>query len=199
MTDTAAGNGISRFSPWFWGASFIVAMFGAGIFARVVDLDAFWSMAIMVPPMLLLIPMIRSSQKRGVALGCMSPALVQYNRRALIWSFTYVIALLVAVMAQDRLEPKGPLLWLIAMLPALPVFYFVHTLRSYLREEQDEYLRMNFVEQALWGLGLLLVLATFWGFLESFGVVPHAPGWLALPVWAIGMGIAGFLKKMWKA
>ena len=185
-----------KLRPMFWGVAFVVAMFGAGIFARTVGLNDFWSMAIMLPPMLLLIPLIRLGEKYGTALGCTSQALVRYNRRALAWSFAYVIALFIAVVAKDRLDPHGPLLWLVAALPSLPIFYFVYTLHAYLREEDDEYLKMRFVEQALWGLGLLLVLATFWGFLESFGAVPHAAGWLALPVWAIGMGLAAFWKKL---
>lgn len=199
MANAGTDNITGKMSPWIWGASFIIAMFGAGIFARAVGLNDFWSMAIMVPPMLLLIPLIRSGEKRGAELGCMSPALKRYNRRALIWSFAYVSALFFAVTVQAQVDLKGPSLWLIAVLPSLPIFYFVYTLFAYLREEQDEYLKMNFVEQMLAGLGLLIVLATLWGFLGSFGVVPHAPGWLALPVWAIGMGIAGFVKKLQKA
>jgi hypothetical protein len=196
MTESAASSGPAKARPILWGFAFVFAMFGAGIFARTVDLNDFWSMAIMVPPMLLLIPLIRSGERRGSELGCNSQALVRYNRRSLIWSFTYMIALFVAVMAKDRLDPQGAVLWLVAMLPSLPIFYFVYTLRAYLREEEDEYLKMRFVEQALWGLALLLVLATFYGFLESFGAVPHAAGWLALPVWAIGMGAAGVWMKV---
>jgi hypothetical protein len=196
MIDRSADAGSVKSRPMLWGAAFFVAMFGAGIFARSVGLNDFWSMAIMMPPMLLLIPLIRSGEKYGAQSGCTSQALLRYNRRALAWSFAYVAALFVAVMAKDQLDPRGPLLWLVATLPALPVFYFVYTLHAYLREEQDEYLKMRFVEQALWGLGLLLVLATFYGFLESFGVVPHAAGWLALPVWAIGMGAAGLWSKV---
>jgi hypothetical protein len=195
MAEAAYEKPAQKWTTWVWGVAFMVSMFGAGIFARIIGLDDFWSMAIMLPPMLLLIPLIRSGEQYGAETGCGSPALVQYNRRALMWSFAYVITLFIAVMAQDRFEPEGLLLWLVAILPALPIFYFVYTLRTYLREEQDEYLKMQFVEHALWGLGLLLVLATFWGFLESFGAVPHAPGWLALPVWAIGMGLAAFWKK----
>jgi hypothetical protein len=182
-------------STGLWGLAFFVTMFGAGIGARIVNLNGFWSMAVMLPPMLLLIPLIRAGQARAAALGCSSPAFQRYNLRALRWSFVYVLALFIAVTAQDRLDPDGPLLWLVAILPALPIFYFVYTLRAYLREEEDEYLKMRFVDNALWGLGGLMVIATFWGFLESFRLVPHAHGGLALPVWAIGMGAAGMIQK----
>jgi hypothetical protein len=196
MAEMTAADKTRLNRPAFWGITFVFAMFGSGIFARTIGLNDFWSMAIMVPPMLLLIPLIRSSQQRGAELGCNSQALIRYNRRALFWSFGYVAALFIAVTVKDRLDPQGLLLWLVAVLPALPIFYFVYTLRAYLREEDDEYLKMRFVEQSLWGLGALLVLATFYGFLESFGLVPHAAGWLALPIWAIGMGAAGIWQRM---
>jgi hypothetical protein len=182
-------------SALLWGALFMIAMFGAGIGARLVNLNGFWSMVVMLPPMLLLIPYLRTYEARAAAQGCVSPALIRYNRRQLIWAFVYVAALFIAITAQDRLDPNGALLWAVAMLPALPIFYFVYSLRAYLREEDDEYLKMRFVDQALWGLGGLMVIATFWGFLESFGAVPHAAGWLALPIWAIGMGAAGIIQK----
>jgi hypothetical protein len=194
MFDAAPGTS-RRHATSLWGIAFIATMFGAGIGARIVNLNGFWSMVVMLPPMLLLIPYLRTYEARATAQGCASPALVRYNRRQLIWAFVYVAALFIAITAQDRLDPDGALLWFVAMLPALPIFYFVYTLRAYLREEDDEYLKMRFVDQALWGLGGLMILATFWGFLESFRVVPHAAGWLALPVWAICMGAAGMIQK----
>ena len=42
---------------------------------------------------------------------------------------------------------------------------------------------------SLIGLGLVLSAGSFWGFLETFGLVPHVPGWWAVPIWAIGMGL----------
>ena len=57
-------------------------------------------------------------------------------------------------------------------------------------EEEDEYLRYRFVRAALFWLGTLLTLATVWGFFEQFDLVPHAPGWMAVPVFALGLGIA---------
>lgn len=198
MEDAMQGRGRTNSKVWLWGVAFVAAMFGAGIFARVVNLNAFWSMAIMIPPMLLLVPFLRSAQQHGKALGCSSRALVRYNRRSLIWSFAYVAALFVTITVKSQFDPKGVLLWLIAILPVLPIGYFVYTLHAYLREEDDEYLKKHFVEQALWGLGALLLLATLWGFLESFDLVPHAHGWLALPVWALGMGVAGIWNRFRK-
>ena len=174
----------------FWALAFLVGTFGTGIAARMVGLSGVWTMIVMLPPMLLLIPLVRSTERNNAAQGCASPALRQYNRRALIWAFAYVATLFLAVTIHDSLRPHGPLLWLIGVMPSLPILYMVWSLYRYLIEETDEYLKMRNAGNALFGLGLLLVVATFWGFLESFGALPHAPGWLAVPVWAIGLGVA---------
>ena len=180
----------ARRAPLFWGLAFVFAMFGMGIAARAAQLDGVWSMIVMLPPMLLLIPLVRSTERGGNFAGCTSPALKRYNRRGLIWAFTYMAALFFAVTVHDKWNPEGPLLWLIAVLPALPIVYFVWSLYRYLIEESDEYLRMRYVGHALFGLGLLLIVATVWGFLESFKLVPHVESWMVVPVWGIGLGLA---------
>jgi hypothetical protein len=180
----------------FWAFAFVAGMFGTGALTRILDFNSFWSMAVMVPPMLLLIPMLRASEKAGATCGSISPAIKAYNRRSLIWSFSYFIALFIAITALHQWKPSGPLLWAIAILPSLPIVYFVWALGRYLIEESDEYMRMRQVSAALFATGCLLVAATFWGFLETFGVAPHVPGWVAVPVWAIGLGLGQLFNKV---
>src|SRR3546814_2553746 len=92
---------------------------------------------------LLLIPLVRSTERSGNIAGCNSPALKRYNRRVLIWAFAYVAALFFAISVNNVLNPEGPVLCLIAVLPALPIVYFVWVLYRYLIEETDEYLKMR--------------------------------------------------------
>jgi hypothetical protein len=117
----------------------------------------------------------------------------------LIWSFAYIGALFGAITVYHELKPTGPLLWLIAVLPALPILYFVWAVGRYLTEETDEYQRMKQVTSALFATGWLLILATIWGFLETFEVVPHVPSWAVIPVWAIGLGVAQIWAAMRRA
>lgn len=197
MPNEGADENRATAGAFFWSIAFIAAMFGAGLFARMIDLNSFWSMAVMVPPMLLLFPMVKAAQRRQQAVcGNVSPAIIAYNRRMLIWSFAYVIALFLAVSVHSQLKPTGPMLWAIAVLPAFPILYFVWALGRYLVEETDEYIRMKHVLAALFATGLLLVLATVWGFLETFDVAPHVPAWAAIPVWAIGLGIGSAWSKV---
>lgn len=180
---------------WLWGAAFFIGMFGMGILARRLDLPSIPSMLIMLPPMLLLIPLVRASERAQRACGALSPATQRYNRRAMLWSFGYVFLLTVSVIGSRTLHLTGPLLWLLAVLPALPILYLLWAMGRYLAEEQDEYLRMRVVNAALFSTGLLLAVATVWGFLETFALVPHAPGWMAVPIWAVGLGLAGCVNR----
>ena len=67
--------------------------------------------------------------------------------------------------------------YFVAIFPALPIIGIFGALGRYLVEEQDEYVRMLMVRQALWASGFALSLATVWGFLENFGLVGHADGY----------------------
>jgi hypothetical protein len=188
------GETIDRRPVWLWGAAFFVGMFGTGFTARALDLGSIASAAVMIPPMLLLIPFVRASEKAQKACGALSPATLRYNRRGLTWAFGYVVLLFAAVAGQ-KAGAQGPLLWLLALLPVLPILYLLWSMARYLVEEQDEYLRMKVVNAALSATGLLLAVATAWGFLETFGLVPHVPGWAAVPVWAVGLGAASFVGR----
>ncbi len=51
--------------------------------------------------------------------------------------------------------------------------------------EAGEFLRQRAIHAALIGLVAVLVLATVWGALELFRLVPHAAGWWAVPAFAV--------------
>jgi hypothetical protein len=62
-------------------------------------------------------------------------------------------------------------------------------------EEKDEYLRSRHVHHALVATGVTLSLATVWGFLEQFNVVPHVAAYWVFPAWAMSLG----LSQCWSA
>jgi hypothetical protein len=192
-TQSETGNG--RRISLYWGAAFVIGTFGTGTLARYFQLDGWLTMAVMIPPMLLLIPFLRSVERANIQAGNSSPAMQRYNRRALIFAFGYMAALFAAIGATDMFKPQGAVAWVLAILPSLPIAYMVYAMGRYLTEEDDEYLRMKAASAALIATGLLLVVATTWGFLESFGLVPHQPGWWAVPVWAVGLGLGQLVMK----
>ena len=118
----------------------------------------------------------------------------------LIWSFAYVAALFGAISIHDAIKPTGPLLWLIAVLPALPILYFVWALGRYLVEETDEL--YPHAQPPPRSLQHSLPPACCWCW-RRFGVfwkrsaLPrtflHGQ---RLPVWAIGLGLGHFYNKV---
>lgn len=140
--------------------------------------------------MLLVVPMIRSMKARGPTGSGTGPAAIRYTKRIGISSALYVLGLGIAITIDRRMELSTALAFALAMLPVLPIFGMIWAMARYLIEEQDEYLRHRAAMASLAGLGLLLAVASFWGFLETFGIVPHAEGWWALPIWAVGMGVS---------
>lgn len=140
--------------------------------------------------MLLLVPMIRSMKAAGPTGSSNSAAAIRYTKRIGISSALYVLGLGIAITLDRNRELSTALAFAIAMLPVLPIFGMIWSMGRYLVEEKDEYLRHRAAMASLAGLGLLLGVASFWGFLETFGIVPHAEGWWAVPIWAVGMGLS---------
>jgi hypothetical protein len=64
-----------------------------------------------------------------------------------------------------------------------------------LKEERDEYLRMRMVEQSLVATGIVLAVATLYGFLNAFDLAPRVDAYLAVPLWGIGLGIGRLLQR----
>ena len=140
------------------------------------------------------VTLFRAGESRARAAGNFSPAMGRYNRRMLAASGIYVVGLFGAIWANDSLGADGLLAFLFAFAPSVGVLMMVWAMGRLVAEEDDEYLRFKLVRSALVGLGGLLTLATVWGFFEQFDLVPHAPTWLAVPVFAIGFGFANCLR-----
>ncbi|MEL6541033.1 MAG: hypothetical protein AAFQ34_06490 [Pseudomonadota bacterium] len=125
-----------------------------------------------------------------------SPALVRYNTRFMLAMAGYVLGMLIAISIHNSGMPAGPLAYTVPLLPTLPALAMIVVMGRYLVEETDEYLRHRASLSAIIGLGVVLVLGTVWGFLETFGLVPHIWAWWVVPAWAIGLGIGqGLLSR----
>ena len=154
-------------------------------------IDGTTGFILMVVAMVLLIPMIRAGKRNG----CESAAMQRYNKRVIVSAFGYVLGLGIAITLWREYELSRPLVFAVSMLPTLPTFGVIWAMGRYFAEEQDEYLRHQTTIRALGGLGLVLALGIFWGFLEMFELVPHVWAWWVLPAWALGMGAVQIWQK----
>ena len=68
----------------------------------------------------------------------LSPAARRYMKRFIPSMLLYVVVLTGSIMALDRLAPQGPLLWVLAVAPALPILLVIAVMGLYVVEETDE-------------------------------------------------------------
>jgi hypothetical protein len=180
---------------WVWAAAFVIAMGLAAGIINSVHLGPFGSFAVALVPMLLLIPMVRSTERAAAEVGCATPAMKRYSRRMLVMSFGYLLALFATLGLTRQMDVHGPLLWILALLPTIPITGMIVAMGRLLFEETDEYQRMRMVRASLVATGLVLCFASLWGFLEMFDLVPHVWLWSVFPIWAIGLGIGQLANR----
>jgi hypothetical protein len=120
----------------------------------------------------------------------------RYNMRIIWLSLLYAAFLIPAVYGFKHHLIAGPVAWIVAVLPAIPIIGIFGAMGRYLAEEQDEYVRMLMVRQMLWAMGFTLSVATIWGFLDNFGLVGHVDGYWIVVVWYLGQSIGAIVNKL---
>jgi hypothetical protein len=126
--------------------------------------------------------------------GHVDPAMDAYVRRVVPTMILYVALIIAVPFIIHGLSATGPLLWLLAALPALPlcaVFWFFGRLFTDLR---DDYVRMLEVRKALIATGFALSLASIWGWLEVYGQAPHVSMYVVPVAWFAGLAIGSLVN-----
>jgi hypothetical protein len=102
----------------------------------------------------------------------------------------YLLFLLIAKWSFHHLHPTGLVVYLLAILPALPLVASLAIVGLYIAEESDEFERSILVQSMLWGLGAALAIGTIWGSLEDFAGAPHLSTFYVFLFFWIFMGIS---------
>jgi hypothetical protein len=116
----------------------------------------------------------------------------RYIRRFMPTMFAYVAVLFACVWAIRNWHPTGIGLAVLSVLPALPIIGAIVVIGLYLVEETDEFLRQRIASCMLFGTGVLLAVATVYGFLVNGGAVEADPElflWV-FPLWCASWGLA---------
>jgi hypothetical protein len=175
---------------------FLLLMGATPALAETWGIDGIALLPFFLPALAALVWMSREISANARRRGCATAAGLAYNRRMLPMAAGYVVVLLGAILLHQHYHITGPALYLIAVLPALPLIGIVWALGRFLIEETDEYQRALAVRKMLVASGFLLVVATIWGFLEEFGLVPHLPAYWCFIVWSFGLGIGAIWNKL---
>jgi hypothetical protein len=97
----------------------------------------------------------------------------RYVYRLALTMLLYIVFLFIAQRAFHHHHPTGWIVYLLAVLPALPLIGSLAVVGLYVAEETDEFERFILVQSMLWGLGAALSLGTIWGFLEDYARAPR--------------------------
>lgn len=123
-------------------------------------------------------------------------AVRRYTNRFLIAMGFYCAFLVTAVWAFKHSHPAGPLAYLLAVLPSIPIVATIVIVGVYLAEEKDEFVRNLFIQAAVWGIGATLTVTSVWGFLELFVPVTHLDLYLVFPMFWFFVGISSGLLRL---
>lgn len=63
-------------------------------------------------------------------------------------------------------------------------------------DEEDEFLRMLTVRQALIATGLCLSLCSIYGFLSAYGLMPPVDLYWAAVLWFLGLGVGAIVNRL---
>ncbi|WP_116089927.1 hypothetical protein [Sphingomonas crusticola] len=122
-----------------------------------------------------------------------NPAQRRYHLRIGAAMGLYIIMIAFEHRLFDAAAPSTR--YLLAALPALPVMACFAIMGRYLVEEKDEYIRMQVAVQSLWATGIMLSVATLWGFLEDAGV-PHVPMFYVAVGWFAALGLVACVQRV---
>ena len=108
----------------------------------------------------------------------------------------YVIAIYVTVHYLVLSHTTGSILYVLAVLPALPIIASLVVVGLYLSEETDEFQRRLIEWSLLWAMGGTLATTSVCGFLEMFAHVHltsqyGSPLIWVFPLFWVSTGIAG--------
>jgi hypothetical protein len=102
----------------------------------------------------------------------------------------YILFLFIAQWSFHHLHPTGLIVYVLAVLPALPLIGSLAVVGLYIAEESDEFERSIVIQSMLWGLAGALAVSTIWGFLEDFAKAPHISSFYVYVFFWIFMGIS---------
>lgn len=123
-----------------------------------------------------------------------NPAARAYLHRFVPTMLAYVVLVFAVPVAIRALGAQGLLLWLLALLPALPIIAVFVLIARYIVELTDEYLRVLEVRKALVATAFTLSIASIWGFLEIYADAVHLPTFYIPVIWFGGLGVGSLVN-----
>ena len=125
-----------------------------------------------------------------------TPARRQYLVRTLIVTAIYIAGIFGASYLIRDVGVSRPLAFAGALVPGLAIAGMFYNTLSMIAATTDEFMRMLAVRQQLIAAGFALALASVWGTLEMFDLVPHAEAFYIVMLWAVGLFVGQLSNRI---
>ena len=120
----------------------------------------------------------------------------RYQRRVLTTMAVYMALLFGSVSLVKHMHVQGFWLYVVAVLPAVPVIVVLAAMGRYLQEETDEYLRIVTMRSLLVGTAALMGVIVVNDFLQAIAERPSLPPFTCFMVFVLAFGMAQGVQKL---
>ena len=128
--------------------------------------------------------------------GKWTPVRRQYLVRTLIVTVVYIAGIFGTGYLIRDVGVSRPLAIAVALVPGLAIAGMFYNTLSMIAATTDEFMRMLAVRQQLIAAGFALALASVWGTLEMFDLVPHAEAFYIVVLWAVGLFVGQLSNRI---
>lgn len=129
--------------------------------------------------------------------SCTTKAQRRYTRRILVVMGFYMATVYRVTWMVHRHPPQGWKLYLEAALPTIPVLAMMAVIGLYLREEIDEFKRLQVVRSMLVGIAATFAVSTFADFLRSYHEGQRdLPPFTLFSIFFLAMGLSQAVQAM---
>jgi hypothetical protein len=131
-----------------------------------------------------------------VAAGAWTPVRRQYLIRTLAVMAIYIAGIFGAAYLIEGVGVSRPLAFAVALIPGLAMAGMFYNTLSMIAATKDEFMRMLAVRQQLIAAGFAMALASVWGTLEMFELVPHREAFYIVVLWAVGLFVGQLANRI---
>lgn len=118
----------------------------------------------------------------------------RYLRTTIVSMLFYVICVFGVSFFLRLVEVATPIKYVLALMPSLFIWWFVWGAGRYFKE-CDEYERSRLTSGLLFGVAVLLIFTSGWGFLELLADAPALPVFYIFPLFVVAASIGRFLQR----
>lgn len=194
--------GVLGRGPLFWGVLVFAstAIVLALAFTKAIESHSVMVLLTLIPCALAMV-MFRAayaSAGRKDGNGCVPHGAAQqrYIKRTAVFTSLYLATFGLLMFADRQLEIGQTMKFGLALLPGFAIIGVFWAIGRLMVEEQDEFLRMLVVRQALVATAFALSVATVWGFLEAADLVIHLDAYYWAVAWFFGLFIGAVMNRV---